>query len=302
MFFCDRVLCFKCRFVSFIVYCLGEYNDKKLQRQLLDINESLLQHVISVLRHFEAATKILSSDLEPTLHLVLPVKCQLQKNLQANEEDCVILSQLKRHLLVMLEEYFPVLQIHRMTTLLDPRFKDGSGTSMTRDQKKTAISDLKQCVDNEVIITDSVNINTPNDANPTEVGDMRVSAATGSTQLNDGSESEVPPPPKKFHLNFLKSVIDKSVRLNVNEVDCYMSSSDTCDDLLTYWRERTQKWPKLSSVARKYLAIPASSTSSERSFSIAGLTINDRRSQLSSDVVDDLLFLHGLPVSAALKR
>jgi len=53
-------------------------------------------------------------------------------------------------------------------------------------------------------------------------------------------------------------------------------------------------WPKLAEVARHLLAGTAASTLSERSFSIAGRTIEDRRTQLSVEFVDGLMFLHGL--------
>jgi len=61
-----------------------------------------------------------------------------------------------------------------------------------------------------------------------------------------------------------------------------------------YWAQKTATWPKLAEVARHLLAVPAASTSSERSFSIAGRTIEDRRTQLSAESVDGLMFLHGL--------
>ena len=41
------------------------------------------------------------------------------------------------------------------------------------------------------------------------------------------------------------------------------------------------------------LAIPVTSTSSERSFSTAGRTLEKRRSQLKPSSVDNLMFLHG---------
>ena len=41
-------------------------------------------------------------------------------------------------------------------------------------------------------------------------------------------------------------------------------------------------------------AIPATESSSERVFSIAGRTLEDRRSRLKADTIDDLLFVHGL--------
>jgi len=52
--------------------------------------------------------------------------------------------------------------------------------------------------------------------------------------------------------------------------------------------------PALASVARVLLGVPATSTSSERSFSLAGRTMEKRRTTLSADSLDGLLFLHGL--------
>ena len=52
--------------------------------------------------------------------------------------------------------------------------------------------------------------------------------------------------------------------------------------------------PQLSYVAHNLLSVPAASTSSEQSFSIAGRTVEERRCQLKRDSVDGLLFLQGL--------
>jgi len=65
-------------------------------------------------------------------------------------------------------------------------------------------------------------------------------------------------------------------------------------DLLAFWKSKSQQWMKLGQVAHGLLGIPAASTSSERSFSTAGWTVNERRTQLSGDSVDGLLFLHEL--------
>ena len=53
-------------------------------------------------------------------------------------------------------------------------------------------------------------------------------------------------------------------------------------------------WPKLSLIAKVIMAIPATKTSSECVFSLAGRTTEDHQTQLSADAVDNLLFVHGL--------
>ena len=63
-------------------------------------------------------------------------------------------------------------------------------------------------------------------------------------------------------------------------------------DLLSWWKEHTSDFPNLSLIARNILCIPASSAASERDFSTAGFDIQERRTSLHPDTVDDILFLH----------
>jgi hypothetical protein len=49
--------------------------------------------------------------------------------------------------------------------------------------------------------------------------------------------------------------------------------------------------PLLTQIARKYLAIPATSASSERSFSAAGKIVTDSRTKLDTASVEKLVFL-----------
>jgi len=64
--------------------------------------------------------------------------------------------------------------------------------------------------------------------------------------------------------------------------------------LINFWKSKATSSPTLSKLARGLLGIPATSTSSERAFSLAGRTLEERRTQLSPHTVDGLLFLHGL--------
>lgn len=60
---------------------------------------------------------------------------------------------------------------------------------------------------------------------------------------------------------------------------------------LDWWKTNHKDYPNLSKLARKYLAIPATSACSERLFSAAGRTISDERSSLHSDTARNLLYL-----------
>src|SRR4051794_11065543 len=55
--------------------------------------------------------------------------------------------------------------------------------------------------------------------------------------------------------------------------------------LIQWWKEKSSQYPRLSMLARKYLAVPATSGASESVFSKAGRTITDLRSNLCPETV-----------------
>lgn len=78
------------------------------------------------------------------------------------------------------------------------------------------------------------------------------------------------------------------------ELKSYLSNSTLTEEIdsLKWWQLNTINYPYLSNLAKKTLAIPASSASSERNFSAAGRFVEERRSRLAPENVDKLLFLH----------
>ncbi|KIL55647.1 hypothetical protein M378DRAFT_57305, partial [Amanita muscaria Koide BX008] len=59
-------------------------------------------------------------------------------------------------------------------------------------------------------------------------------------------------------------------------------------DIVSWWGLNAPRYPTWASLARDYLAVMASSVSSERAFSSAGITISKRRNQLKGDIVEAL--------------
>lgn len=62
-------------------------------------------------------------------------------------------------------------------------------------------------------------------------------------------------------------------------------------EVLTWWRQHARQLPLLSEQARKWLCIPASSTSSERAFSASGNIVSFKRTKLQPENVDKLLYI-----------
>jgi hypothetical protein len=79
-----------------------------------------------------------------------------------------------------------------------------------------------------------------------------------------------------------------------SEKKCFRSKSEPAllsGNPCEWWRDRAVAYPLLSVVARKWLAVPASSAASERMFSSAGLTVNKKRTSLKPELVATLVFL-----------
>lgn len=64
------------------------------------------------------------------------------------------------------------------------------------------------------------------------------------------------------------------------------------DDPLGWWKEHEDQYPFLSRVAKKHLCIPGTSVPSERVFSTVGDIISAKRSVISPEHLDQLLFLN----------
>jgi len=80
--------------------------------------------------------------------------------------------------------------------------------------------------------------------------------------------------------------------IHVDEVASYLAlpkvHPDDCP--LLWWKTNKTRFSVLSKLARKYLAIPATSTPSERLFSEAGNVMTIKRTQLAPNTLENLVF------------
>ena len=79
-----------------------------------------------------------------------------------------------------------------------------------------------------------------------------------------------------------------------DEVQRYIESQFIWDgeDILNFWQSQANAFPLLAKVAKIILCVPATSASSERTFSSAGRVLESRRNRLNPGTVDAILFLH----------
>lgn len=81
-----------------------------------------------------------------------------------------------------------------------------------------------------------------------------------------------------------------------NELQHYLHQKvvDISEDPLLFWTKHELIYPKLSKVAFNYLCVVATSVSSERLFSNAGIIMEPHRNRLTGSRLGKLVFLNSL--------
>lgn len=85
----------------------------------------------------------------------------------------------------------------------------------------------------------------------------------------------------------LRDIIEQEVGRCIGASQC-----DTDLTILQWWKKNEISYPGLSVLAKKYLAIPASSVPAERVFSLAGHLVNKKRAHLNPSNIDNIIFMN----------
>lgn len=137
----------------------------------------------------------------------------------------------------------------------------------------------------------------------TAIAETKCSKTRDNTE--DSAEDITEPPPKKvkgeyklFELldDIVQSTVDKQLTIThlqkaCAEVTQYIDEPSTQESPLEWWKKNAFRYPILSQMTKKYLAIPATSVPSERAFSSAGRIVNSKHSCLHPSSVNMLVFL-----------
>uniref|UniRef100_A0A3B3BG73 BED-type domain-containing protein n=1 Tax=Oryzias melastigma TaxID=30732 RepID=A0A3B3BG73_ORYME len=254
----------------------GKLHDILLRRNELrylnNIDSELLENLIHLLKPFDEATRHLSTDQTPTLHLVLPTKATLLRGLLIQDGDSKIVAELKEKLAQAVEIKFKVHLYHKVATALSPSLRTFLKKTLNGEEYEEVISTLTtftETTGKEKTVTGLVE-------------------KEGASPMQGVSEVH----------NFFSSCVEEESKDTRDEesqgrqsVVQYLNDTKLTRllSLLDFWREMSGG---LEKVAKRLLAIPATSTSSERCFSVAGRLIEERRSTLAPENVDALIFLH----------
>ena len=90
-----------------------------------------------------------------------------------------------------------------------------------------------------------------------------------------------------------------------DELDRYLlfefDKNKETTDPLQFWKNHANKFPLLSRYARSLLSMPATTASVEREFSAAGWILNERRSHLQPNKLENILLVRSKEKNSSLK-
>lgn len=245
------------------------------------INRDVVNKLVEILEPFKTAILALETCKHPTLPFVwlryLRLKDYLDQDYQGPRP--TMMSNFKRELKMALEEKLIISMEHQAGVFLHPSFRlmdfdNWVPVARFETEKARVHRFIRQLIEN-------------------------TTTASANHQPMDSVEDAMPIAGQKRHASsdddFLDEFGPKRPRAPDDEVDTYLKEDVERihpSDVLNWWKNKSDKFPRLSRLARKLLAIPATSAASESVFSRAGRTVTDLRSSLSPENVRHLLFLH----------
>jgi hypothetical protein len=250
---------------------------------------SLMQELIKFLQPFKVTqdyqyaqvfkemTEFSCSESNVTISYILPSIARLKKHfLVIGQGDSQILRSIKNAMATDLQQRwikFKENNICAKATALDPRFKK------------------LDCLENQYTFSIWKSL---------EEEMVKLSSNVEEEVEESGSVEHVSKKRKDYNARVIylfgeEATRDQPIQRTAHqEIEMYKMepSISFMNDPLEWWNNTKIKYPLLSQLARRYLALPATSVRSERTFSLAGQIITPRRNCLSSDIVDMLIFLN----------
>lgn len=244
----------------------------------------LAQETSELLGPLLTLTELLSQEANLSLSATVPMLFNLKKrHLSPEEDDSPAIREMKNTLVKEIDSRWELLNleptsIYLLSSALDVRFKH---LKFLEDEKKDLVYievvRLAEHLHQQQIVRKG----------------EELSASHGE------EETDAPPPPakkKQQEISMLMQADDEEEEERGDsaktEMEQYLRDATKLQSgPLAWWKQNSDRYPKLAFAAKHLLCVPATSTPSERIFSKAGYIVNKTRSSLLPENVDKLIFL-----------
>lgn len=185
----------------------------------------------------------------------------------------------KTRYLCLLDDNTSSFRSHALAHFLDPRFRD-------------------TLVDDQAAFRHAVKGWITREARGRIEPDVQVLCNVQSLAIDDadGERSFLSSLGAKYSKTDAVSASQPAVRVDSVETEFNTYIIQRCEDWetdpLKWWKVNANRFPKLAPLAQRYLSAPATSVASERLFSTAGHILDSRRTRLSPQKAEQLIFLN----------
>ncbi|CAM4555269.1 unnamed protein product [Leuciscus chuanchicus] len=244
----------------------------------------MLEQLIPVLQPLAKATEIMCAELHVGLSFIFPVIFNMiSTTLRVEASDMTAVRAFKNTVRRQLETRFKLESddltesIPTVACMLDPRFKHLH--FIPEDKREAAHSHLNRLVQDEPLAAKADDVNSEDTVEGEPVTGKKARLEQDFEQLfgphyHSGRKTGQSTAAEEISAYFLAPHIP------------------TMENPLQWWARNHDNFPRLAKLCKRYLAVPATSTPSERIFSLAGNTISRLRASLHPAHVDALVFLH----------
>jgi len=235
---------------------------------------------------------LLEGDKYPTQSLILTLLVLLEENVVQMQDEYLDKSDEFAKFLIdtkkaLCELWDRMPEDTLLASLLDPRFKNMNGFPECEIKEAWRILEQEyKLISMSASTNGNEYLNQPLTPPPINSVITQVTSHMPSNALKRKDQKE---------LEDLLSRLNKRQKLdNKSELERWkeLPSEDMRVDVLEWWKLNGKKFPGLSELAKKYLAVPASQANTERSFSTAKKIVTDSRSSLKPHHVEKLVVWH----------
>ena len=235
-----------------------------------------MENLVRILDPFEKATTIVCGDKYPTMHKILPIVVKLLRVIEIEDDDLPVIKNVKSQLAKEINKRTTSDVTTLIACIMNPFTKDLAFLPEEREQAHQILRDLMSTVEQPRIKQE----------------DQETEAKETEFQENPAPLPALPTldtvtissPDKRLKSADTEDWLEDVVCIHVTqpntinaielEISRYLAMATTTNDsdkktltVLECWKENEMVFPRISKIAKKFLAIPASSVSSERVFS-----------------------------------
>lgn len=250
---------------------------------------SAIDELKQILDPFMKAVKTLSSDQKPTINEVYIFRKKIEDHFR---NACFTNTKIRDVALSLIQQHFPITNLHKIAMFLDPRFK--SLKYMNHEEKTSVLNMVSKMVSSD----DDSSANAFGDGSNGKLTASMVNKSNASDSggggigRGGGTGCDTSDSSTKYLIEYMDIVEERDE--THDEVDTYVNLKHKdiySANILEFWANRYDL-PHLRQLAAAILCIPASGIVSEKIFSDDSIVLAKRRLNMEIDNVKQMLHIH----------